>query len=224
MHRPPLYLYDIDYTLGDLIPLQDLSLSCDEASRLVGHGLRTISRLNRDLAEVIADHVARHASPDLCPDLVLCATNSLSPAMIESTIREIARRGVAGGLPIQFVTGGDCTNLHHVLRQAIAHIHSGFSREVLIVTADRGRDAVGEEIRAVFGGGLVGDAVASCRVGHRSGGFRLTGAPVTIRSAEQALDRAPTLGQMLASLRKATRAVMPNREQAATVVQVIPNT
>lgn len=221
-----VFLSRCEYHLGHLVTLDELPLVGEERDALHEQGLATVSRIDMPLSELLPELLCAHIDQHGAPDFIVVVSNSLNNADIGAITRGLARSATLAALPMQFVNSGDCTNFHHVLRLGWAYLHAELGRDVLLVTADRAVDAVGGEIRAEFGGGLVGDAVALCRQGlaPQSRGWRLLSAPVIVKDATEAVNIDARLALSVQGLRRAARAVMPERGMAAEIDQLIPNT
>lgn len=219
-----VYLSKCEYHLGNLVSLESLPLASEERDTLRKQGLATVSRIMRPLPELLPELLCAHIDQHGAPDLIVIVSNSLKNRDVDAITYGLARSDTLAALSIQFLTGGECTNFHHALRLGWAYLKAGLGRDVLLVTADRAVDALGSEIRAEFGGGLVGDGVALCRMGLQPDGFHLLSAPNIVKNATSVANVDARLALSVQSLRSAVRAVMPERRMAAEVGQVIPNT
>jgi len=224
MREPLAYLSGVDYVLGALLPLSELELEDNERDELHLQGLRTISRFDQPLPEILARELGRYIETEGRPDLVLVASNSISGTDIEQISQRLGTDSGLPDLPLQFLTAGDCTNLAMAIRFGLSFLASQFAAKVIVVAADCAEDAVGGDPRAVYGGGLVGDAIAMCSLSKEEAGFAVLDKPVIIKDATLTHADDGRVAQSLKGMRDAVRGVLPDRNDVKSITQLVPNT
>lgn len=217
-----LYLSNPDYELGELIPINQLGIADDEIEMLEQQGLETVSRLEGSFVDLLGKAILNDIMKNGEPQIIIIASTSLRPEDVEKLVMRIEAR--IHNIRLQVVTSGDCTSLHQAIYAGIGYVRADLCSEVLIATGDKTQSAPHSQIIAPFSGGVVGDAVATCRVGREPRGYRILTNPFSVKDTKLLVSNSSRLTASLQCLRSLIKVILRDQSKKNGIIQVIPNT